>query len=164
MSLNRPGLVVSGVLLVCIATGFSAATAAKTKVSIGVNLDVTSLFRAMDTNRNGRVSKTEYKNHANKTFNQCDTNGDGRLSEQELQGCTNTLDQNGVPVSSNAAQTASAMHSNRDGSVSQPEYDAYVDQQFRDMDTDGSGALDQGELRDGLQNTAAPPGSQPTQY
>lgn len=163
---TRPGLVVSGMLLTCAAAGFGASAAAHTDVHVGVHVDVAALFHMIDSNHDGQISRVEYTNHANKVFTQCDTNHDGKLSEQELQACTKTLDQNGVPVSGSSTQTAKAMDANQDGTVSRQGYDAYVNQQFRKMDTNQDGKLSPTELRNGVQG-AAPPAStssQPAQH
>ena len=161
---TRSGFFVSGVLLACAATGLGASAAAHTDVHVGVHVDVAALFRMIDTNHDGHISHTEYVDHANKVFKQCDTNHDGKLSGQELQACTKTLDQNGVPVSGSSSQAGKAMDANQDGSVSQHGYDAYVNQQFRKMDTNQSGKLNPTELRNGVQDTAPPASSQPEQH
>jgi Ca2+-binding EF-hand superfamily protein len=162
---TRPGLVVSRVLLACIATGFGVSAAAHTDVHVGVHVDVAALFKMIDTSHDGQISHTEYTDHANKVFNQCDADHDGKLSEQELQACTKTLDQNGIPVSGSSSQTTKAMDANQNGSVSRQGYDAYASQQFRKMDTNHSGSLSSTELGNGVQGAAPPASSgQPAQH
>lgn len=162
---TRPVLAVSGVLLACAAPGFSVSAAAHTSVHFGVSVDVAALFRAIDTNHDGQVSRTEYTDHANKVFNQCDANHDGKLSEQELQACMKMLHQNGIPVSGSSSQAAETIDASQNGTVSRQGYDAYAGQQFQKMDTDHSGTLSPTELRNGVQGATAPlASSQPAQH
>ena len=42
------------------------------------------MFKAMDSNSDGKVNRDEFNNYGAKKFQQMDTNGDGQLSSEEM--------------------------------------------------------------------------------
>ena len=138
------------------------------------------VWKSMDADHDGSVSKDEYMDHCNKMFVKLDVDKNGMVSESEWQtgmmkmprSNTGNTGMNHDEMGQSGAgsdekdgskmnhgrtdhrgtdQQWSAMDPNHKGSVSKPDFSAYCTKTFDKMDTNSDGKLSQQEWRQGMQ-------------
>ena len=108
------------------------------------------MFARYDTDHDGKVSLAEYEAGRMMQFKRMDTNGDGALSFAEIDAASAAAAQRGGPMAdmmkarNDALKAADA---NGDQSISADEFKAYVDAEFKKMDTNADGYLTPDEMQ-----------------
>lgn len=133
-----------------------------------------AMFKAMDTNSDGKASRAEHAAAAQKMFTAADTNHDGRVVVAETQAAhakvqadhakmnadmpmkADTPMNAAMPMKSDkpmglemSASVMSKCDKNGDGEVSTAEHVAHADAMFTKMDTDGDGFVSASECTAG---------------
>jgi len=111
------------------------------------------MFARFDADHDGKVSLAEYEAGRAMSFKRMDTDGNGSLSFAEIDAASAAAAQRGGPMAdmmkarNDALKAADA---NGDQSISADEFKAYVDAEFKKLDTDNDGFLTEDELRAGM--------------
>ncbi len=122
-----------------------------------------AMFKAMDANNDGKVSRVEHAASAQKMFTEADANRDGRTTLAEMESAHGRMQadqaklRTGKPVQSgkpmklemSTAEMLKQCDQNGDGQVSAAEHAAHADAMFTKMDTDRDGFLSASECADG---------------
>ena len=127
-----------------------------------------AMFKAMDTNGDGKVSRAEHAAGAVKMFTDADTNHDGMLTLAEMKAAhakmktdkparagsasmndKSTTGDKAMKDDMSAEEMFKMCDTNGDGQVSQAEHAAHADAMFTKMDTDGDGFLSASEFSAG---------------
>lgn len=108
--------------IIALSTAFTALAIAATAViaqpsQAGIELSPEQL-KHLDTDKNGKVSRSEYQAFMEASFTKLDANADGRLGQNEF------------PKSLTAEQF-SAMDSNKDGSIDRAEFMKQVMKEYQ---------------------------------
>lgn len=135
--------IMGGVTGLIVLAGVSAVALASTDEA-GGSPHRGEMYATTDTNKDGVISKDEFKARGDEKFNKLDTDKDGAVTKEE--------------VSQEAARRAAEhstklfdyMDSNKDGKISHAEFDALGDNRFARMDDNGDGKLEKGEGRHGM--------------
>lgn len=104
------------------------------------------MFEATDTNKDGVVTKDEFKARGDEKFSKLDINKDGVVTKEEM------TQEAAKRAAEHAAKRFDQMDSNKDGKISQAEFDALGDKRFARMDENGDGKLEKGEGRHSMMN------------
>ena len=101
-----------------------------------------AMFKSMDTDGDGRVSRAEHAAGSQKMFMEADASHDGNISLAEMEAYQTKLktDQPGKDEMS-AGEIFKKCDKNQDGQVSEAEHAAHADKMFTKMDTDSDGFL-----------------------
>jgi Ca2+-binding EF-hand superfamily protein len=122
-----------------------------------------AMFKAMDTNGDGRVSRAEYAAHAQKKFDDMDANHDGQVTLAEMEAAHAKMKADHAKMKADmpmqgdkpmkeemsAAEMIKMCDQNGDGQISAAEHAAHADAMFTKMDTDGDGFLSASECAAG---------------
>ncbi|MDB6165588.1 MAG: hypothetical protein JWQ83_728 [Lacunisphaera sp.] len=115
-------------------------------------------FKAMDTDGDGRISRTEHSAGARKMFDAMDANHDGIVTAAEMDACKDQKAERPAPASDTAnasvaekssAEKIKAIDLDGDGQLTAAEHAAGSEAMFSKMDTDGDGYLSAKELAEG---------------
>jgi Ca2+-binding EF-hand superfamily protein len=150
---------VAAVLLTGTIVSVTAASGQKTSgASSGPKLSMA----ALDTDRDGTVSKQEFTAYMEAQFDKADADHDGTLDRNEMEqlgtslGITTPSAQKASSgTSSGPKLSMTAMDTDHDGTVSKQEFTAYMEAQFDKADADHDGTLDKKELAQLRKNLAA---------
>jgi len=112
--------------------------------------DKAEKFKQMDTDGDGRITRTEHAAVAQTIFNQLDTNADGIITTVEMEALKDSKmsawDRNeGI----SAADKIAELDTNLDGQVTQNEHEAGTALIFGRLDTDNDGYLSRAECETG---------------
>jgi Ca2+-binding EF-hand superfamily protein len=125
---------------------------------------VAARFKAMDTNGDGKVSKSEYLDYVKTRFEAMDTKQDGQVTVAEMDADRQMrlkAKKDMVPSVSSATRIQS-MDIDTNGTLSASEYAAAAGKAFDTMDTKHDGQLTLSEMRIGYDDQAGsgnpPPG------
>lgn len=114
------------------------------------------IFAATDTNKDGVVTKDEFKARGDEKFSKLDTNKDGVVTKEEM------TQEAAKRATEHAGKRFDHMDSNKDGKISQAEFDALGDKRFARLDENGDGKLEKGEGRHSMmQGRHGPDGDMP---
>ena len=122
-----------------------------------------AMFKAMDTNTDGKVSREEHAASALKMFTEADTNHDGQVTQSEMEIAHSKMAvehakmkadmpmKNDKPMmmEMSAAEMIKMCDKNGDGQVSKAEHMAHADEMFTKMDKDGDGFMSASECEEG---------------
>jgi Ca2+-binding EF-hand superfamily protein len=111
----------------------------------------TGRFEALDTNRDGVVSKGEYDSNA--LFSKLDGDHNNRISADELQAILGPQ-ADGAP---SAADRIRVADDNDDGELTDEELRHAAEMRFARLDTNNDGNLDLAEMKSGFGIPVAPP-------
>ena len=128
------------------------------------------VFAALDTDKDGKVSKSEYVDHAMNRFTKIDTNKDGILSQDELKAAR-TRTRIGARVRSTRASSTRPLTSpgrsfgaglarydaDKDGTVSKDEYTRGINTRFARLDVDKDGVITAADISRVIQVRGARP-------
>jgi hypothetical protein len=101
-------------------------------------------FKALDTNRDGLVSRSEYESDA--AFAAMDTDRNNRISTAELDAAVGSQHE-GMP---SAAQRISGSDNNGDQELSPEEFHRTLETRFHWLDSNHDGKLDLSEMKAGF--------------
>ncbi len=122
-----------------------------------------AMFKAMDTNNDGKVSRAEHAASALKMFTEADTNHDGKVTLAEMEAAHAKMaadhakmkadmpmsDDKPMAMEMSAAEMIKMCDKDGDGQVSKAEHVAHADAMFTKMDKDGDGFLSASECEAG---------------
>ncbi len=108
-----------------------------------------AMFKAMDTNGDGQVSRAEYAAHAQKMFDKMDANHDGMVTVAEMNAAHEKKADKPAKDETTASDKFKAMDTNGDGQISSVEHAAWADAMFTKLDTNGDGFLNASECAAG---------------
>jgi Ca2+-binding EF-hand superfamily protein len=95
-------------------------------------------FKNMDTDGDGKISRTEFASYDQQRFSKMDANGDGVISLNEL-----STDGDG---DRDASDKFKKLDTDGDGKLSATEQKTGCDAKFTTLDTDGDGYISQSEM------------------
>ena len=122
-----------------------------------------TMFKAMDTNKDGKVSRAEQAASALKMFTEADTNHDGKVTLAEMEAAHAKMaadhakmkadmpmqgDQS-MMMGMSAAEMIKMCDKNGDGQVSTAEHVAHADAMFTKMDKNSDGFMSASECEAG---------------
>ena len=108
------------------------------------------MFERLDADHDGKVSLAEYEAGRMMQFKRMDTDGNGSLSFAEIDAATAAAAQRGGPMADMMKarnEALKAADANGDQSISADEFKAYVDAEFKKMDTNNDGYLTPDEMQ-----------------
>lgn len=112
-------------------------------------------FDAIDTDNDGKISKSEYMAHCEKVFQMLDTNGDGVLTKQEAgQNVMKLMTEAKQKAMEKASQQFARIDTNNDGKISLDEWQSALpnapmaEEWFAAADANGDGFLTQEEIQE----------------
>ncbi len=122
-----------------------------------------AMFKAMDTNNDGKVSRAEHAASALKMFTEADANHDGRVTLAEMEAAHVKMQADHAKMKADmpmkgdkpmmmgmpAAEMIKMCDKNGDGQVSKAEHVAHADAMFTKMDKDGDGFMSASECTAG---------------
>lgn len=116
--------------------------------------DAGDKFKLMDTNADGRVSKTEHSAAAQTMFARMDANNDGTVTVAEMEAShdekkTSKLKFWDKKEKLSASEKISAVDLNADGQLTRAEHENASETMFTRMDTDNDGYLSKDECEKG---------------
>ena len=109
-----------------------------------------AMFKSMDANGDGKVSRAEHAASAQKMFADADANHDGKVTLAEMEAHHAKMNAD-MPMKGemSAAEMKKMCDQNGDGQVSEAEHTAHADKMFSKMDTDSDGFLTSSECSAG---------------
>jgi len=109
-----------------------------------------AMFKMMDTDGDGLVSRTEHAAHGKQMFIDADSNHDGMVTLTEMTAACAKMNGDMPDKDELSAAEMIKMHdTNMDGQLSAAEQTAGCDDMFAKMDTNGDGQLSQAEFKAG---------------
>jgi Ca2+-binding EF-hand superfamily protein len=108
-----------------------------------------AMFKSMDTDGDGRISRAEHAASAKKMFDKMDANHDGIVTAAEMDAFHAMKTDKPGKDGMSSADKIKAMDTNGDGQLSQAEHEAGSDAMFTKMDTNNDGFLSPAEFTAG---------------
>lgn len=109
-----------------------------------------AMFKSMDTNGDGKVSRAEHAASAKKMFTDADTNHNGQVTLAEMEACHAKMKADKPMKDGMSAAGMIKMHDkNGDGILSAAEQEAGCESMFAKMDTDGDSFISASECSAG---------------
>ncbi len=111
------------------------------------------MFARFDADHDGKISLAEYEAGRMMQFKRMDTDNNGALSFAEIDAASAAAAQRGGPMADMMKARNDALKAadtNGDQSISADEFKAYVDAEFKKLDTDNDGFLTEDEMRAGM--------------
>jgi hypothetical protein len=124
--------------------------------------DASSRFKAMDTNSDGQISDDEFDASTDRKFVMMDSNHDGRVTVVEMDAYKALTHKQkaakGWDTRYSSADQIKKMDANRDGSVTEDEFEDAAEAKFDAMDTDDNDRLSKSEWEAGHAKAHKGPG------
>jgi Ca2+-binding EF-hand superfamily protein len=114
------------------------------------------MFKLMDTNGDGKISREEHAAGAQTMFNKMDANHDGSVTPDEMTAAQPEKKSSKLKFwekkdkeELSSAEKISVIDTNGDGQISRSEHEAGSDKMFTRMDTNDDGFLSKEEFEEG---------------
>jgi Ca2+-binding EF-hand superfamily protein len=108
-----------------------------------------AMFKSMDTDGDGRISRAEHAAGAKKTFDKMDANHDGIVTAAEMDASHDMKTDKPEKKGMSSADKIKALDANGDGKLSRAEHEAGSDAMFTKMDANNDGFLSPAECTAG---------------
>lgn len=108
----------------------------------GQGRDSGRLFEAADENKDGIVTREEFRASRAKSFSRLDRNNDGYIDDKDLPKRRRAR----TEMASRMAELRNQFDANRDGRISEAEFASGPTLMFDRADADGNGQLDASEI------------------
>jgi len=117
-----------------------------------INDHIATMIKAMDTNHDGAVSKSEFLAYEKAQFDAMDTNHDGQVTVAEMDAArmAKLKIKTAVALIPSSATIIKSMDLNGDGMVSAEEHAAAAEKDFGTMDANHDSQLTADEMRIGF--------------
>jgi len=111
--------------------------------------DADAMFKKMDANGDGKVSRAEHAAYAKQMFTECDANNDGIVTAAEMEKASLARGEKSGKHDKSAAEKIQVIDQNGDGQLTTAEHEAGSEKMFTQMDKDGDGYLSKEECEEG---------------
>ena len=113
------------------------------------------MFKAMDSNTDGMVTREEFSTFGDNKFKEMDVNGNGQITLEEMKAGHRKMMSGGRQMDNDSSQgdmaqkMFKAMDTNSDGMVTREEFRTFGDKKFKEMDVNGNGQITLEEMKAG---------------
>lgn len=111
--------------------------------------DDDAMFKKMDANGDGKISRAEHAAAAQQMFKECDANGDGVVTAAEMDAAALARGEKPGKRDKTSAEKIQMIDQNGDGKLTAAEHEAGSEKMFAQMDKDGDGYLSKEECEAG---------------
>jgi Ca2+-binding EF-hand superfamily protein len=111
--------------------------------------DSDKLFKMMDANGDGKISRGEHAAAAKQMFTQCDANRDGIVTAAEMDAAMAAKGEKPSKDEKSSAEKIKVIDQDGDGKLTTAEHEAGSATMFAKMDTNGDGFLSKQECDEG---------------
>ncbi len=150
-------------LVSCVATVSPLASAQQNGAPAPRNNFAEQMFKQMDSNGDGEVSRAEYNAFYKQRFDELDANHDGKISHEEMEAArAKAMKRFGERMQEQFNQRFDAADSNHDGALSRGEAQQMprVAQHFDEIDANHDGKVTREEIRAYMQTMRRGPAGQ----
>lgn len=113
-------------------------------------------FKKLDADGDGKVTRAEHAQGAQKMFAKADGNGDGIVTAAEMDAIKASYGDKPAQTQLSAAEKIRVIDQNGDGQLTAAEHTAGSEAMFAKADTDGDGVLSESECKAALKGMDKP--------
>lgn len=109
-------------------------------------------FKKLDADGDGKVTRAEHAQGAQKMFAKADGNGDGIVTASEMDAAKTSYGDKPARTELSSAEKIRVIDQNGDGQLTAAEHTAGSEAMFAKADTDGDGVLNESECKAALKS------------